>query len=229
MMRSKLMLWGAAAAIALSSTATVASVVVVKSLGPSSKAYPPGKTLPESAKITLQGGDIVTVLGPASAQTLRGPGNFDAKQVTLASAAAKRGRFGALRAAEVAHNPSIWDVDVSQSGKICVAEPATMQLWRPESDTAVTVQIRAADGASHELTWAAGKALTAWPSALPITSGAQYQVEWPDTGEKSSLDFVMVKSPPSDMVGAAQVLIENGCQNQLDLLVDGASKAGKGN
>jgi hypothetical protein len=229
MMRSKLMLWGAAAAIALCSTATVASVVVVKSLGPSSKAYPPGKTLPESAKITLQGGDIVTVLGPASAQTLRGPGNFDAKQVTLASAAAKRGRFGALRAAEVAHNPSIWDVDVSQSGKICVAEPATMQLWRPESDTAVTVQIRAADGASHELTWAAGKALTAWPASLPITSGAQYQVEWPDTGEKSSLDFVMVKSPPSDMVGAAQVLIENGCQNQLDLLVDGASKAGKGN
>jgi hypothetical protein len=229
MMRSKLMLWGAAAAIALCSTATVASVVVVKSLGPSSKAYPPGKTLPESAKITLQGGDIVTVLGPASAQTLRGPGNFDAKQVTLASAAAKRGRFGALRAAEVAHNPSIWDVDVSQSGKICVAEPATMQLWRPESDTAVTVQIRAADGASHELTWAAGKALTAWPASLPITSGAQYQVEWPDTGEKSSLDFVMVKSPPADMVGAAQVLIENGCQNQLDLLVDGASKAGKGN
>ena len=39
----------------------------------------------------------------------------------------------------------------------------------------------------------------------------------------------MVKSPPADMVGAAQVLIENGCQNQLDLLVDGASKAGKGN
>src|SRR5437764_803240 len=101
MMRSKLMLWGAAAAIALTSTAVMANVVVVKSLGPSAKAYPPGKTLSESAKITLQGGDIVTVLGPASAQTLRGPGNFDAKQVTLASAAAKRGRFGALRAAEV--------------------------------------------------------------------------------------------------------------------------------
>ena len=34
MMRSKLMLWGAAAAVALGSTAAVASVVVVKSLGP---------------------------------------------------------------------------------------------------------------------------------------------------------------------------------------------------
>ena len=79
--------------------------MVVKSLGPSAKAYPPGKTLPETAKINLQGGDVVTVLGPASAQTLRGPGNFDAKQVALASAAGQRGRFGALRAAEVAHNP----------------------------------------------------------------------------------------------------------------------------
>src|SRR6476661_9912111 len=149
MMRSKLMLWGAAAAIALSSTATVASVVVVKSLGPSSKAYPPGKTLPETAKITLQGGDVITVLGPASAQTLRGPGNFDAKQVTLASAAAKRGRFGALRAAEVAHNPSIWDIDVSQGGKICVADASKVQLWRPESETESTVEIRSPDGKSQ--------------------------------------------------------------------------------
>src|SRR3954466_4246943 len=168
MMRSKLMLWGAAAAIALSSTATVASVVVVKSLGPSAKAYPPGKTLPESAKITLQGGDVLTVLGPASAQTMRGPGNFDAKQVTLASAAGQRGRFGALRAAEVAHNPSIWDIDVSQSGKICVADASKVQLWRPESETAATVQIHSADGSAQDLSWAAGSALTAWPAALPI-------------------------------------------------------------
>src|SRR3954469_10407151 len=189
MMHAKPMLWGAAIAIALSSTAALANVVVVKSLGPSAKSYPPGRTLPETAKISLQGGDIVTVLGPASAQTLRGPGSFDAKQVALASAAGQRGRFGALRAAEVAHNPSIWDIDVSQGGKICVADASKVQLWRPESDTAVTVQIRSADGKSHELTWAAGKALAAWPSSLPITSGAQYQVEWPDSGDKSSLDF----------------------------------------
>ena len=84
-MRTKLMLWGTAAALALGSTAAMASVVVVKSLGPSSKAYPPGKTLPESAKITLQGGDVVTLLGPGSAKTLRGPGNFDARQVAMAS------------------------------------------------------------------------------------------------------------------------------------------------
>src|SRR4051812_48159689 len=192
MMRSKLMLWGAAAAIALTSTAVMANVVVVKSLGPSAKAYPPGKTLSESAKITLQGGDIVTVLGPASAQTLRGPGNFDAKQVALASAAGQRGRFGALRAAEVAHNPSIWDIDASQGGKICVSDASKLQLWRADSETAATVQIHSADGTTQELNWAAGSTLAAWPAALPINSGASYQIEWPDTGEKSSLSFVSV-------------------------------------
>jgi lipoprotein-anchoring transpeptidase ErfK/SrfK len=218
------MLWGAAAAVALTSTAAVASVVVVKSLGPSAKAYPPGKTLPETAKITLQGGDVLTVLGPGSAKTLRGPGNFEAKQVTLASAASQRGRFGALRASEVAHNPSIWDIDVAQGGKICVADTSKLKLWRADSDAEAKVQIRSADGKAQELTWAAGKALAPWPSAMPVKSGAQYQVEWTDTGETSSLDVVTVKSPPADLVGAAQVLIENGCQAQLNLLVESASK-----
>jgi hypothetical protein len=221
------MLWGAAVAIAVGSTASLANVVVVRSLGPSAKSYPPGKTLPETAKITLLGGDVVTVLGPASAQTLRGPGNFDAKQVALASAAGQRGRFGALRAAEVAHNPSIWDIDASQGGKICVVDASTLQLWRPDSEAALTVQIRSADGKSQELSWAAGKALTAWPTGMPVKNGATYQIEWPGTGESSRLDVVTVPGTPGDLVGAAQVLIEHGCQKQLDLLVDSASKAPK--
>lgn len=225
MMSAKPTLLGAAIAIALTSTAAVANVVVVKSLGPSAKSYPPGKTLAPNAKITLQGGDIVTVLGPSSAQTLHGPGNFDAGQVSLASAASQRGRFGALRAAEVAHNPSIWDIDVTQSGKVCITDAKKLQLWRPDSGDAASVEIRSSDGQSQKLDWAAGKALTAWPAALPIKSGGQYQIEW-QTGDKSSVDVVTVNSVPADLVGTAQVLIENGCQNQLDLLVAGAKKAG---
>ena len=222
-MRGKAMLWGAALAFALGSTAAVANVVVVKSLGPSAKAYPPGKTLPPSAKITLQGGDVVTVLGPSAAQTLRGPGSFDAGQVSLASAAGQRGRFGALRAAEVAHNPSIWDIDVAQGGRVCVNAASKLNLWRPDSEADTKVTIRSADGKSQELSWAAGKALAAWPSAMPVKTGASYQVEWPGTGDSSSLDVVLIQSPPTDLVGAAQVLIANGCQAQLDLLVKSAS------
>src|SRR3954467_11725154 len=227
MMRAKLWLVGAATAVALSSTAAFASVVVVRSLGPSSKAYPIGKTLPESAKISLQGGDVVTVLGPRSAQTLRGPGNFAAGQLALASAASTRGRFGALRAGEIAKNPSIWDIDVTQSGKICVTNASKLQLWRPETDSASKIKIRSADGKSQELSWAAGKASTAWPAALPVVTGAEYQIEWPESGDNSKVTFVTVPASPPDLVGAARVLIENGCQNQLDLLVDSASKPGK--
>ena len=227
MMRTKLVLLGTAVAVALSSTAAVASVVVVRSLGPSSKSYPPGKTLPESAKITLQGGDVVTVLSPNAAQTLRGPGNFTAGQVNLASAAAKRGRFGALRTGEVAKNPSIWDIDVTQSGKMCVTQAAKLKLWRPDTDSEAKISIRSADGKSEEVSWASGKAVAAWPSALPVSSSAEYQIEWAGTGDKSKVTFVTVPNAPSDLVGAAQLLIENGCENQLDLLVESASKAAK--
>jgi hypothetical protein len=226
-MHRKLVLWSAAAALAVGSTAGIANVVVVKSLGPSAKAYPPGKTLAPTAKISLQGGDVVTVIGPSAAQTLRGPGNFDAGQVSLASAAGQRGRFGALRAAEVAHNPSIWDIDVSKGGRICITDASKLQLWRPDSEGDMSVTIRDADGKTQALSWAAGKALAAWPTAMPLKSGTAYQVEWPDTGESSSLDVVLVPSAPSDLVGAAKVLIENGCDKQLDLLVESASKVGK--
>ena len=208
------------------STAGVANVVVVKSLGPSSKAYPPGKTLPESAKITLQGGDVVTVIGPSSAQTLRGPGNFDAKQVALAAAAGQRGRFGALRAADVAHNPSIWDIDASQGGKVCVSDASKLQLWRADKEAAMTVKIHDADGKSQDLSWAAGAALAPWPNGLPVKDGAVYQVEWPDGGDSSKLEIVtIVPPPPEDLVGSAQALISHGCQKQLDLLVESAGKA----
>ncbi len=220
MMRSKLMLWGTAAALALGSTAATASVVVVKS---TSKAYPAGKTLADSAKITLQGGDVVTLLGPGSAKTLRGPGSFEAKQVA-SSATSRRGRFGALRASEVARNPSIWDIDVSQNGKMCVSSDNKVQLWRPMTDGAVTVNIRKPDGTTAPLTWAAGSALTDWPTGLAIKNGERYQVEWPASGDKSTLEFVTVEAP-ADMVGTAQVLIANGCNNQLDLLVASAGKS----
>jgi hypothetical protein len=123
----------------------------------------------------------------------------------------------------VAHNPSIWDIDVAQGGRVCVNSASKLNLWRPDSEADTKVTIRSPDGKSQELSWAAGKALTAWPSAMPVKTGASYQVEWPGTGDSSSLDVVLIPSPPTDLVGAAQVLIANGCQAQLDLLVKSAS------
>ena len=58
-MRTKL--WLACAAVAAISTSASGAVVVVRSLGPSAKAYPPGKTLPETAKMSPET-PIITAL-----------------------------------------------------------------------------------------------------------------------------------------------------------------------
>jgi hypothetical protein len=216
--------WTAAVAIGLASTTVFANVVVVKSLGPSAKAYPPGKTLAATAKITLQGGDVVTILGPGTAQTLRGPGSFDTTQVSLDTAASQRGRFGALRTADVARSPSVWDIDVTQSGKVCVADAKKLQLWRPDSDVDESIEIRSSDGSTQKLSWAHGKALAAWPAALPVKTGGQYEISSSERPDKSSLEVVTLGAVPSDKIATAQELIRNGCQNQLDLLIANATK-----
>jgi hypothetical protein len=41
--------------------------------------------------------------------------------------------------------------------------------------------------------------------------------------DKSSLEIVTLKSAPGDRVATAQLLIANGCQNQLDMLVADAA------
>lgn len=114
---------------------------------------------------------------------------------------------------------------MTQSGKVCVTKASKLQLWRPESDGAMKVTIRSADGKSQELSWPAGKTSTIWPAALPIANAAAYSIEWPDSGDKSDVTFVTIAQPSDDLVSTAQALIENGCQNQLDLLVQSAIKA----
>lgn len=224
---NKLWLAGAAAFVAVPSIAS-AAIVIVRSAGAAAKAYPPGKALPENASIKLGDGDMVTVLTPSSAKVLRGPGTFSvaaADRESLAMAAGRRARFSALRTGEVARNPSLWDVDVGQSGKMCVSDAAGLKLWRANKDEAAKISIRSASGQVQTLNWAAGRDTVAWPKALPVKSGAQYVIEWPGSGDKATVDFVTLNpKPPTDLVGAAKVLIANGCQNQLDLLVDGASK-----
>jgi len=223
----KTLLVSAVALLAVPSIAS-AAVVIVRSAGNAAKAYPPGKALPENASIKLGDGDMVTVLTPNSAKVLRGPGVFVAgatDRQSLAMAAGRRARFGALRTGDVARNPSVWDLDVTQSGKMCVAQPSNLALWRPNAEEAGKITIRSSSGKVQTVDWAAGKATTAWPSALPITSGAEYQIEWPGNSDKSTISFVTVRNPPpSDLVGAAKLLLDNGCQNQVDLLVDNASK-----
>lgn len=210
------------AAIALAmSSASVATVLVVRAAGPSSKVYPPGKALSESAKIQLQPGDSVMLLNTNGARTIRGPGTFavGAPGDNLAAAANRRARTSAMRSGDVPLNPSPWNLDITQSGKICVAKPGALTLWRPQKDDEIKVTIRG-NGAEQTIDWPAGKDTMTWPSALPISSGAEYQLSQTGSGDTARVTFVTLASAPADNIGAAQSLIANGCDNQLDVLVE---------
>lgn len=200
----------------------LAKAVVVRSAGPSAKSYPPGKALPDNAKIALQPGDSVTVIGPSSARSLRGPGTFPVASSSadgLAAAANRRSRFGAMRSGELALNPSPWNVDVTQSGTICAAA-GPLKLWRPESGDATKLTITPASGAPATVDWPAGKATADWPASMKVAAGAEYKLALADRGTES-VTFVMIPAAPKDPVDVAQMLVDNGCQNQLDVLVDG--------
>ena len=208
-----------AAAIALAPSVALAKAVVVRSLGPSAKAYPPGKALPDTAKISLQQGDSVTVVGGNSARTLRGPGTFPAAggAQELAMAASRRGRFGAMRSGELAMNPSPWNVDVTQSGTVC-ATGKTLKLWRPKSTDAAKLTITKNGLATH-VDWPAGKSTIDWPAAVPISEGTEYQLALAGAAELQTIRFAVLPAIPAEAADTAQALVEHGCQNQLDVLV----------
>ncbi len=212
---------GAAAITLAASTASIATVLVVRAAGPSSKVYPPGKALPESAKIQLKPGDSVMLLNTSGARTLRGPGTFAVASSgdALATSANRRARFSAMRSGEVPLNPDPWNLDITQSGKLCVANPSKLTLWRPQKDDSIKLTIKGA-GSEQTIDWPAGKDTIEWPASLPVTSGAEYQLSQPDSGDSARVTFVTLANAPGDNVGTAQSLIANGCNNQLDVLVE---------
>lgn len=212
----------AGACIALSGP-VFSKALVVRSAGPSAKAYPPGKALPDSAKISLQPGDSLTILGPGSKRTLRGPGTFAAASggpEGLALTASKRARFGAMRTGDLALNPSPWNLDVTQSGTVCVStgEP---QMWRPNSEEAAKLSISTGSSPLTTVDWPAGKSTLAWPAAVKITDGSEYQLALAGGTTSEKVKFAVLPTIPEGVTDAAQALIARGCQNQLDVLVDG--------
>jgi hypothetical protein len=102
-----------------------------------------------------------------------------------------------------------------------VANPSKLTLWRPQKDDAIKLTIQGG-GSEQTIDWPAGSDTTSWPGTLPVTSGAEYQLTQPDTGDMARVTFVTLANPPGDTISTAQSLIANGCNNQLDVLVDGS-------
>jgi hypothetical protein len=224
------------AAVALgAATASSAAVLVVRSSGPSAKAFPPGKSLDENGKIALKPNDMLVVLDARGTRTLRGPGTFTpggpAKAAAsmsslgaVSGAARGRARVGAVRSVGSGPaKPTIWHVDVSKSSSVCVASPTNVLLWRPDASRPATITVAGTRGtANRQLVWGAGQSTLNWPSDLPISNGAEYRLSWDGVRAPTRLQFRTLAAKPVSLDELASTFIKNGCNAQLDLLIETA-------
>ena len=218
---------------ALAMPAAAMAGVVVKSTGPSASRYPVGTKLDDSATITLKAGDAVTVLTSDGTRIIKGAGTFrvgDRPQVAsdrfaslTRKRAATRVRTGAVRAAEdeAVSNPSLWYVDITRSGTICLYDLATVRLWRPGTEGTATYRVAAhGDSAMQaEVTFDDTVTVAALdPARLPIAEGGHYMVTGPDGTTSAELSFVLLADDYDQPDALAEALIAKGCSVQLEAL-----------
>ena len=228
---NKLTLAGCGIALAMTAVAAEAAVLVVRSSGPSAKAFPAGRALPENQSITLRGNDVVILLDSRGTRTLRGPGTYSTSASAggsiSASAAlsgqsnARRSRVGAVRGGPTGATSgrNVWQADIGRSGNVCVANPADVGLYRAESDTASEVMVReVSSNRTARVQFAAGQKNAAWPASLPVAIGNRYEVR--STSGAVTLNARPIAPVPAGLEGLAQSLIRNDCQAQLDVLID---------
>ena len=72
--------------------------------------------------------------------------------------------------------------------------------------------------ATATVQFAAGQRNAAWPTTMPITPGKRYEVK--GGGAIATIAAKSITPVPAGMEGLAQSLIVNGCQAQLDVLID---------
>ena len=228
---NKWVLAGCALAFATGAVAADAAVLVVRSSGPSAKAFPAGRAVPESQVINLKANDVVILLDSRGTRTLRGPGKFSAtasaSNATTSSLAAltgqntnRRSRVGAVRRPPTGATSgrNVWQADVARSGNICVANPADLGLYRGNAAGAGSVTVTDAAGKTATVRFADGQKIAAWPADVPVAAGGRYQV----TGNGTNVSYTarLIQPVPGGLEGLAQSFIRNDCQAQLDVLID---------
>src|SRR5690606_19343621 len=138
----------------------------------------------------------------------------------------RRARIGAVRSAGIipVSPTTIWQIDVTQGGNMCLADTSNVTLWRPDASAATTLTISGAAG-SRQVSWPAGHATVGWPEGLPLTEGASYRLSQSGVAVPTEIHVRTLESEPADVQSVARALIANECREQLDLLVESAPAA----
>lgn len=208
----------------------MAQTVVINAAGPSARSYPAGKSLAAGTRIVLAAGDTLTVLDSRGTRTLRGPVTTAAEAAAttanpsfaalVATQNRRRARTGAIRGTGEAAKPSnLWYVNAAADGTVCVADPAAVQIWRPDMRRAATLTVTADSGASASAPFIVGQSATSWPSSLPIAEGRNYVLSGGGLARPIRLRFTMLGVPASDPAGTYSALDGKGCNAQKELLL----------
>jgi hypothetical protein len=223
---------GVGALIAASSS--MAGTIVIRASGPSAKAFPVGKTLAEGQRVALKTGDTLVLLDPKGTRTLTGAGNFEvgtaangaqapsAFKALIANAGTRQVRTGAVRGANAGpvRVASLWYVDTSKGGTVCLKDPLQANLWRADMSQPVTVTLSSA-GVTVQLTFGVGQAVKPWPIAdMPLKMNTEYRISAAGMASPTVIRFVPFTQTSAAPDDVAKALIEQGCSAQLEALVE---------
>ena len=231
----------AMAAVAVSGVAAAQSMVV-RASGPSASKYPAGTKLKDGDKLVLAAGDRVVLMKDGKTRSLSGPGSFEASApvtasqntstaVTrmLAKGPTMRSRGGFSRGSDEkmvsdARAPNLWLLDYRESGTFCVADPASLLIWRPEmdSDQLLRIEQTAAQGGAHDtVAFVQGANYRKWPTdSVPLKFGVDYQLSGGGLSAPVTVRFAALEAVPDSAEASAEALLAKGCRHQLDRLVD---------
>ncbi|KTE00813.1 hypothetical protein [Sphingopyxis sp. H115] len=244
----RLGLTAAAAVMAVAMVGTAAAQsMVVRSTGPSAGKYPTGAKLKSTDKLNLVAGDKVVLMQAGKTRTLSGPGTFGATGTVqasqslggnvarmLAKGPTMRSRGGFTRGDPAAPQPAdmrapnLWLLDYREGGTFCVADPATLMLWRPNmvGDTALEIE---SAGKKTMVAIVDGANFRKWPvDVLPVQYGTDYRLSGGGLAQPVTVRFAAMDTIPDTVEGSIDMLMAKGCSPQLDRLVDTMSEAEAG-
>ena len=230
-----------AASLALAGSA-FAQAVVVRATGPSMAKYPKGMKLAAGASVSLQDGDVLTVLDRVGTRVIKGRGSYaidsqvlrDRGMVNVLSRTLSNPRTiraGAVRGMSpagptpVEQPKSVWLADIDKGGKVCVPQGSGLYLWRTANgEQRLSWLSEAEGGAMVRLQFPPQTSGISWPSgSLPLVAGRSYRINSDGTTDPAVEFEVVSLAPdaiPDNAADLGSLLLANGCAVQFDMLAD---------
>lgn len=212
--------------------------------------FPKGTKLAAGTTVSLQDGDVLTVLDRVGTRVIKGRGSYaidsqvlrDRGMVNVLSrtlsnprtirAGAVRGGIPAGPAMPPPMAPkSVWLADIDKGGKVCVPQGSGLYLWRGTNGAQRLSWLSEAEGgAMVRLQFPPQTSGISWPNgSLPLVAGRSYRIN-DDGANDRPVEFEVVSlapdAIPDNAADLGSLLLANGCSVQFDMLADSLAESG---